>query len=68
MDKFWTVGNTGRMAQTMSSERGFDINDPQEFLHALERLYDSTVALRDATEELRKTAEAHAKRLDDEEK
>ncbi len=38
--------------------------DKQEFWNALGRLYDSTVNLRTAAEELRLTAESHERRLD----
>jgi hypothetical protein len=35
-----------------------------EFRRPLDRLYDSTVALKDATEALREVAESHQTRLD----
>jgi len=38
--------------------------DQAEFWEALGRLYNSTVALKEATEALARTAEAHEKRLD----
>jgi 3-hydroxyacyl-CoA dehydrogenase len=38
--------------------------DQAEFWEALGRLYNSTVTLKDATEALARTAQAHEKRLD----
>ena len=39
-------------------------DEKMEFWSALGRLYDSTVALKDATEALHHVAETHEKRLD----
>ena len=38
--------------------------DQAEFCEALNRLYNTTVALKDSTDALARTAETHEKRLD----